>query len=88
LPRRTTEPNTFGEKSATHLYGNVSCLSRGVGPGREFRFHKQYDGSGNVDHAVEYSGIVSRDGNSIEGRWLIISSASWSVGTFAMSRAR
>jgi hypothetical protein len=85
---RMKEPNTFSEKSARFLFANVSCLSTGVQPGREFRFHKQYDGTGGVTHAVEYSGIVSADGNTITGHWVILSSASWSTGAFSMSRSR
>lgn len=85
---RIKEVNTFGEKSASHLFANVSCLSTGVVPGREFRFHKQYDGTGGVSHAVAYSGIVSQDGNSVAGNWLILSSTTWSTGQFSMSRAK
>ena len=85
---RIQEPNTFGEKSASHLFANVACLSSGVRPGREFRFIKQYDGTGGVSHAVQYSGVVSQDGNTVAGNWLILSSTSWSTGQFSMSRAR
>jgi hypothetical protein len=79
---RTQEPNTFGDKSATHLFGNVSCVSAGVQPGRIFRFHKQYDGTGGVSHAVEYSGVVAEDGNTITGQWQIGSG----TGQFSMTR--
>ena len=83
---RTKEVNTFGDKSATYLYANISCLSMGVHPGGPFRFHKQYDGTGNVVHEVEYSGNVSTDGNTISGNWMILSNTIWSTGTFSMSR--
>ena len=77
------EPNTFGDKSAKFLFANVSCVSTGVGPGRVFRFHKQYDGTGGVSHAVEYSGVVSEDGDTITGQWQIKDT----TGQFSMMRA-
>jgi hypothetical protein len=85
---RTKEINTFGDKSAAYLYANVSCLSLGVHPGGSFRFHKQYDGTANIVHEVEYVGTVSPDGNTISGNWLIQSSTIWSTGSFSMSHGQ
>ena len=62
---RTTERNTFGNKSASHLYGNV----RGTISGSSIAFTKTYDGTGGVSHSVEYRGSIS--GNSMSGTWTI-----------------
>jgi hypothetical protein len=79
---RTSEPNTFGDRSATHLFANITCRSLDVGPGQTFAFHKQYDGTGGVSHGVEYSGIVSPDGHTVTGQWRIGRTS----GQFSMTR--
>jgi hypothetical protein len=81
---RIEEPNTFGDKAESHLYANVACVSLGVQPGREFRFIKQYDGTGKVAHFVEYAGVVSADGNTVTGHWRIRQD----TGQFSMTRSR
>lgn len=81
---RTSERNTFGDKSAAELFGNVTCQMAGVGPGRVLRFHKQYDGTGGVSHGVEYSGVLSEDGNTVTGQWTIKKT----TGQFSMTRNR
>jgi hypothetical protein len=62
---RTTEPNTFGNKSASQLFGNV----RGTINGSSAAFTKTYDGTGGVSHSVEYRGTIS--GNAMSGNWTI-----------------
>ena len=79
---RTSEPNTFGDRSATHLYGNIACQSLNVGPGGVFAFHKLYDGTGGVSHGVDYSGVMSADGNTVTGQWRIGAD----TGQFSMTR--
>lgn len=39
--------------------------------GRQVRFTKTYDGSSGWDHIVEYDGVMSGDGNEIEGEWRV-----------------
>jgi len=82
------EINTFGEKSAPYLYAAVSCPTAAIPPGGEFRFHKQYDGTGGVSHGVDYDGVVSADGNTITGKWTIITATSRSTGQFSMTRGQ
>ena len=82
------EINTFGEKSAPSLYANVSCPTAAIPPGGEFRFHKQYDGTGGVSHGVDYDGVVSADGNTIAGKWTIITAKSRATGQFSMTRGQ
>jgi hypothetical protein len=73
---RTSEPNTFGNKSARQLFGNV----RGTISGNSVSFTKTYDGTGGVNHSVQYSGTIS--GNSMSGRWSIGSTS----GGFSATR--
>ncbi|WP_130731826.1 hypothetical protein [Komagataeibacter xylinus] len=49
------------------------------------RFTKTYDGSGNRQHPVLYTGLLNADGTEIEGEWRI--AGSWS-GAFRMSRGK
>jgi hypothetical protein len=65
---RTTEPNTFGDRSATQLFGNVSGRTLDDGT---VTFTKTYDGTGGVSHAVEYAGRIDETGRIITGRWRI-----------------
>jgi hypothetical protein len=73
---RTTEPNTFGNKSASQLFGNV----RGTINGSSVAFTKTYDGTGGVSHSVQYRGTIS--GNSMSGSWSIGSTS----GGFSATR--
>ena len=68
---RISEANTFGDNTSARLTANVACSSMNVGPGSRFTFHKRYDGTANVNHSVEYTGIVSPSGKSITGTWHI-----------------
>ena len=74
---RTTEPNTFGNKSASQLFGNV----RGSINGSSVSFTKTYDGTGGVNHSVEYRGTIS--GNAMSGRWTIGSTSGAFSATLA-----
>jgi hypothetical protein len=64
---RTTEPATFGNGSSPFLYATIS----GTVVGRTISFTKTYDGTGGVNHSVQYRGTISRDGSFIVGRWNI-----------------
>lgn len=67
LSGRTEEPNTFGDKSASKLYGTV----RGNISGSGLQFTKTYDGTGGVSHSVVYNGNLSSDGSNVSGSWRI-----------------
>jgi hypothetical protein len=68
---RSEEPNTFGDKSAPKLYGNLACDSLFVRPGEKIMISKTYDGTGGVSHTVTYTGIISADLGEIAGEWSI-----------------
>jgi hypothetical protein len=68
---RSEEPNTFGDKSASKLYGNLVCDSLFVRPGEKILISKTYDGTGGVSHTVTYTGIISADLSEIAGEWSI-----------------
>jgi hypothetical protein len=52
--------------------------------GSALSFTKTYDGSGGWDHSVFYQGLLSGEGDEIEGRWTV--PGQWS-GRFLMVRA-
>jgi hypothetical protein len=79
---RSSEPNTFGAKSAPHLYGNLRCSADHLSPGQTITISKQYDGTGGVSHAVVYMGVVSADLRRISGTWAIGATK----GKFSMER--
>jgi hypothetical protein len=79
---RSSEPNTFGAKSASHLFANLSCADGTLHPGQTIVITKTYDGTGGVSHSVIYSGTVSQDMRSISGGWAVNDLR----GTFTMSR--
>ncbi len=79
---RGSEPNTFGDKSASHLYANLRCNADHLSPGQSVKIFKQYDGTGGVSHSVIYTGVVSRDMTHITGRWAIGATS----GRFSMQR--
>jgi hypothetical protein len=76
---RITEPNTFGDKSASALYANVV----GIVEGRRLRLVKTYDGTGGANHSVYYEGMVDPGSQSISGSWTI--SDKWG-GEFRVSK--
>lgn len=55
----------------------------GTRDGTAVRFVKQYDGSGGLDHAVFYSGVIDGDGTEVSGRWQI---DRYNSGGFVMTR--
>jgi hypothetical protein len=68
---RSEEPNTFGDKSASKLFGNLACDTLSVRPGERIAISKTYDGTGGVSHTVTYNGIISADLSEIAGEWSI-----------------
>ena len=62
---RTSEPNTFGNRSASQLFANVS----GAINGSSISFTKTYDGTGGVSHSVVYRGTIV--GNIMSGTWTV-----------------
>lgn len=60
-----SEPNTFGDKNAEALHARVE----GNLVGHALTFRKTYDGTGGVQHSVEYTGAVS--GETLTGIWRI-----------------
>lgn len=64
----TSEPNTFGAKSAKRLTASIVGI---VGPSGAVNFTKTYDGSGGVSHSVDYAGYLEANGRCISGNWHI-----------------
>lgn len=75
---KTSEPNTFGNRSARYLYANVS----GEVIGQNISFTKTYDGTGGQSHSVSYVGTIDHNGNVMVGNWRI----GISGGTFTASK--
>ncbi len=76
---RTSEPNTFGDPGVRALYADVVGS---VGLYSSIRFEKTYDGTGGVDHSVNYAGTLDAAGQRIEGSWSIGNTG----GRFEMQR--
>ena len=64
---RTTEPATFGDGSSAELYADIS----GRISGTALTFTKTYDGTGGVNHSVQYLGTISANGARMSGSWNI-----------------
>jgi hypothetical protein len=64
----TREPNTFGDPSAKQLRAKLIGI---IGPSGAVNFTKTYDGSGGVNHSVEYAGYLDAEGRCISGSWHI-----------------
>ena len=79
---RSEEPNTFGNKSASRLFANLTCSDAVLLPGHLITINKTYDGTGGVSHSVVYTGTVSADMRSISGRWVVNNAH----GNFTVSR--
>jgi hypothetical protein len=62
-----SEPNTISATGKV-LKAKIIGLYQGQ---RVVVFIKRYDGTGGVSNEVEYRGLVSRDGNTIGGHWLL-----------------
>jgi len=75
---RMTEPRTFGAVSTDVLTANIF----GEVVGNRVTFTKNYDGTGNVRHSVNYTGALDASGRKIDGVWSIDKS----MGRFTMTR--
>ncbi len=56
---------------------------RGARSGASVSFYKHYDGTGAYGHSVTYDGVLSADGQQVEGHW----SLDGYSGSFVMSRS-
>lgn len=75
-----TEPNTFGQPEEPWLHALVKgTFDPDTG---ELVFTKEYDGTGDVDHTVEYRGQPADTDQSVSGSWTINGFG----GTFEMQR--
>ena len=63
--------------------GDERADIRGTRDGMSVSFHKYYDGDGAYGHAVAYDGVLSRDGQRVDGHWAIDDYS----GTFVMCRS-
>jgi len=75
---RTSEPDLLGKMGAPPIPARLE----GHHEGGELTFTKFPDGGGQI-HTIDYVGSISRDANSISGKWIIY--GEWS-GTFRMQR--
>nr|WP_276557146.1 caspase family protein [Prosthecomicrobium hirschii] len=75
----SSEPNTFGNKSATQL--RATWAGRVAADGG-IVLTKTYDGSGGVSHSITYRGRLNRAGDVIEGEWQVGTNR----GRFTLSR--
>ena len=66
LTGRITEPNTFGDPSASRLYAEIEGTVTGDGT---VSFVKTYDGTGGVSHSIDYRGKLDRTTMTITGKW-------------------
>jgi len=67
LAGRMSELNTLGNKSASHLFADVSSIFLDSSR-RHITFKKMYDGTGGVYKSVNYDGrLVSQ--NTVKGTW-------------------
>ncbi|KTE15497.1 hypothetical protein [Sphingopyxis sp. H115] len=64
------------------IEGDERADIRGTRNGSAVRFHKYYDGDGAYGHSVTYDGVLSSDGQQVDGRWAIDDYS----GTFIMYR--
>ncbi|MDO9369929.1 MAG: hypothetical protein Q7T68_15285 [Sphingopyxis sp.] len=55
---------------------------RGTRSGTRVNFYKYYDGTGAYGHSVTYDGVLSPDGQQVEGQWSLDDYS----GSFIMSR--
>ncbi len=77
---RSTEPNTFGDKTSSMLFANIEGEMK---PDGHVSFKKQMDGTAGAKHFILYEGQMSKDKKTVSGTWSI--PESWS-GSFEMSR--
>jgi hypothetical protein len=73
------EPNTIGDRTTNELRAKIEGT---IGEDGLVRFVKTYDGTGGVDHRVEYVGRLDVVTQQIEGVWKVTGSE----GRFVMRR--
>ena len=66
----------------------VSAMVDGAHCGGHVTFLKTYDGTGGQTHSVSYAGVLSSDGEEVEGEWRIDSRYGTMTGHFLMIRKR
>lgn len=76
----THEPDLYGDSPEGTLFAAID----GVRRGSEISFTKSYDPASGWNHEVYYAGVLSADGDEIEGTWTI--PGVWS-GRFLMIRS-
>lgn len=64
-----TESNTFGAETSPNLHATFK--GRFNQNSRELIFTKTYDGTGQIEHVVQYRGQLGEDGTSGSGKWQI-----------------
>jgi hypothetical protein len=62
---QSREPATFGDGTSEVLIARI----KGRRTGDTFTFTKTYNGTGGVNHAVQYTAQIARDGMNMEGYW-------------------
>lgn len=75
-----TEPRTFGANAAQGLSANIF----GDVAGNRVSFRKNYDGTGGVNHWVQYTGALDQTNRRIDGVWSI--DGGKAMGRFSMTR--
>ena len=73
------EPNTIGDRSTSELRASIQGS---IGENGIVRLVKTYDGTGGIDHSVEYLGRLDPVTQQIEGVWKVTGSE----GRFVMRR--
>lgn len=81
------EPATFGNQTDPWLHAVVKgSFDKKAG---KLTFTKTYDGTGGVNHDVEYEGKLSEDGSKIEGTWTLGQAGGAGLsGSFTVTRQR
>lgn len=72
-----TEPNTIGASSK-----ELRAIVSGARAAENVSFSKLYDGESDAAHAVQYEGVVDREGKRLTGTWML----EGLTGSFAMWR--
>jgi len=76
---KTQEPNTFSSSNVLFLFANIDgSMTRDI-----IAFDKTYDGTGNVIHTINYSGMLDVSARKISGTWSIPGTSA--TGTFEMN---
>jgi WD40 repeat protein len=78
---REDEVNTFGDKSAPKLFADLA----GTISGTSVSIKKTYNGTGGVNHSVQYQGTIGPDGRSMSGNWTIVTTSGTTTGPFSVT---